>query len=38
VIFGPGEGGEPTVADWAGWAGTIEHEIVTGLGRRVVRR
>jgi alanine racemase len=38
VIFGSGEGGEPTVADWARWAGTIEHEIVTGLGRRVVRR
>lgn len=38
VVFGPGEGGEPTVADWARWAGTIEHEIVTGLGRRVVRR
>jgi alanine racemase len=38
VIFGPGEAGEPTVADWALWAATIEHEIVTGLGPRVVRR
>ena len=31
-------GGEPTVADWAGWADTIEHEIVTGIGSRVERR
>jgi alanine racemase len=38
VVFGPGDAGEPTVADWARWAGTIEHEIVTGLGRRVARR
>jgi alanine racemase len=37
TIFGPGEHGEPTVADWATWAGTIEHEIVTGIGRRVSR-
>jgi alanine racemase len=26
------------VADWAAWAGTLEHEIVTGLGGRVDRR
>jgi alanine racemase len=37
VVFGPGERGEPTVADWAEWAGTIEHEIVTGLGPRLRR-
>lgn len=37
TIFGPGDHGEPTVADWATWAGTIEHEIVTGIGRRVRR-
>ena len=37
TIFGPGRHGEPTVADWARWAGTIEHEIVTGIGRRVRR-
>lgn len=37
TIFGTGKGGEPTAADWAGWAGTIEHEIVTGIGRRVRR-
>lgn len=38
TVFGPGTAGEPTVAEWAGWAGTIEHEIVTGLGARVARR
>jgi alanine racemase len=37
TIFGPGDDGEPTVADWAGWADTIEHEIVTGIGPRVSR-
>lgn len=38
TIFGPGDLGEPTVADWAGWASTIENEIVTRIGRRVPRR
>ncbi len=38
TVFGPGAAGEPTVADWAAWAGTIEHEIVTGIGSRVQRR
>jgi alanine racemase len=37
VVFGPGSDGEPTVADWARWAGTIPHEIVTGIGHRVGR-
>jgi alanine racemase len=37
VIFGPGDDGEPTVADWAAWAQTIGHEIVTGIGIRVPR-
>ncbi|MBN9613821.1 MAG: alanine racemase, partial [Actinobacteria bacterium] len=37
TVFGPGDSGEPTVAEWAAWAGTIEHEIVTGLGHRVHR-
>jgi alanine racemase len=37
TVFGPGDAGEPTVAEWAAWAGTIEHEIVTGIGRRVHR-
>jgi alanine racemase len=38
TLFGPGDGGEPTVTDWAAWAGTLEHDIVTGLGGRVARR
>lgn len=37
TVFGPGDTGEPTVAEWAAWAGTIEHEIVTGIGARVSR-
>ena len=37
VVFGPGTEGEPTVADWARWAGTVPHEIITGIGPRVTR-
>ena len=37
TVFGPGDAGEPTVAEWAAWAGTIEHEVVTGIGTRVRR-
>ena len=37
TVFGPGTRGEPTTADWAAWSGTIEHEIVTGLGPRATR-
>jgi len=37
TVFGPGDAGEPTAADWARWSGTIEHEIVTGIGARVHR-
>lgn len=37
TVFGPGGAGEPTVAEWAGWAGTIEHELVTRVGARVAR-
>lgn len=37
TVFGPGDHGEPTVAEWAGWSGTIEHEIVTRIGSRVAR-
>lgn len=37
TVFGPGTRGEPTVAEWAAWAGTIEHEVVTGIGARVPR-
>jgi alanine racemase len=28
----------PTVEDWARWAGTIPHDILTGIGARVERR
>lgn len=38
TVFGPGHDGEPTVTQWADWSGTIEHEIVTGIGARVERR
>ncbi|MBI2244331.1 MAG: alanine racemase [Nocardioides sp.] len=38
TVFGPGDAGEPTVAEWAAWSETIEHEIVTGIGARVPRR
>lgn len=37
TVLGPGAAGEPTVREWADWAGTIEHEIVTGFGARVSR-
>ncbi len=37
TVFGPGDSGEPTVADWAAWSDSIEHEVVTGLGARVRR-
>lgn len=37
TVFGAGGRGEPTVGDWARWSGTIEHEIVTGLGARLRR-
>ncbi|WP_083922376.1 alanine racemase [Nocardiopsis halotolerans] len=37
VVFGPGDRGEPTVEEWADWAGTIPHEILTGVGTRVPR-
>jgi alanine racemase len=38
VLFGPGDAGEPTVRDWANWAGTNPHEILTGIGSRVRRK
>lgn len=38
TVFGPGDNGEPTTAEWARWAETLEHEIVTGLGARLHRR
>ncbi|MEV4266686.1 alanine racemase [Kribbella sp. NPDC049584] len=38
TIFGDGSAGEPAASDWAGWAGTIPHEIYCGIGSRVPRR
>lgn len=38
ILFGPGDDGEPTVADWAEATGTITNEIVTRIGARVPRR
>jgi alanine racemase len=38
VVFGPGDRGEPTAAQWADWADTIPHEIFTRLGNRFPRR
>lgn len=38
VLFGPGDGAEPTVEEWAAWAQTNPHEILTGIGARVPRR
>lgn len=37
TVFGPGDAGEPTLREWAEWAGTIEHELVTRIGPRVAR-
>jgi alanine racemase len=37
VIFGSGDGGEPTADDWADVTGTIGYEIVTRVGPRVPR-
>ncbi|SEB81087.1 alanine racemase [Nocardioides exalbidus] len=37
TVLGPGGAGEPTVAEWAVWSDTIEHEVVTGVGSRVHR-
>jgi alanine racemase len=37
TVFGPQDGITPTIHDWARWAGTIPHTIVTGIGSRVKR-
>lgn len=37
TVFGTGDDGAPTVAEWARWADTIPHEIVTRVGSRVAR-
>ena len=38
VLFGTGSGGEPTATEWAEACGTINYEIVTRIGGRMVRR
>ncbi|NMO02409.1 alanine racemase [Gordonia sp. TBRC 11910] len=38
VLFGSGADGGPTALDWAEATGTIDYEIVSGIGARVVRR
>lgn len=37
LVYGPGAAGEPTVEDWAGWAGTIGDEILARASRRIPR-
>jgi alanine racemase len=37
VVFGPGDRATPTAADWARWADTNPHEVLTGIGARVTR-
>ncbi|HEX7133622.1 MAG TPA: alanine racemase [Iamia sp.] len=37
TVFGPHGAATPTIHDWARWAGTIPHTIVTGIGPRVAR-
>ena len=38
VLFGTGRDGEPTAQDWAEACDTINYEIVTRIGGRMVRR
>jgi alanine racemase len=37
ILFGAGNDGEPTAADWAQWAQTNPHEVLTRVGARVAR-
>lgn len=37
TVFGPEGGVVPSVQEWARWAGTIPHTVVTGIGPRVQR-
>ena len=37
VLFGPGDGGEPTAQEWGEALGTISYDIATGIGGRVPR-
>jgi alanine racemase len=38
VLWGPGDGGEPTAQQWADALDTIHYELVTRVGGRVARR
>ncbi|WP_040525310.1 alanine racemase [Gordonia effusa] len=38
VLFGTGADGGPTAREWADATGTIDYEIVSGIGTRVVRQ
>jgi alanine racemase len=38
VLWGPGDGGEPTAQDWADAVDTIHYELVTRIGGRFTRR
>jgi alanine racemase len=38
VLWGPGDGGEPTAQDWADALDTIHYELVTRIGGRFTRR
>jgi alanine racemase len=38
VLWGPGDGGEPTAQQWADAVGTIHYELVTRIGGRFTRR
>jgi len=37
TVIGAGDDLAPTLTEWADWAGTLPHELLTGLGRRLVR-
>ena len=37
TVFGPDGGAVPSIHEWAAWADTIPHTIVTGIGPRVKR-
>jgi alanine racemase len=37
VLFGPGDGGEPTAQEWGEALGTISYDLATGIGARVPR-
>ncbi len=37
LVYGPGDAGEPTVEQWAAWAGTIGDEILARSSRRIPR-